>query len=100
MSRRLATVLEEERLLAVQQDSVAGLTPRRLQQSLMQGSDVIWTMEDMQEIYTGPSSVRTKMEELRSKNFLDWQLYQLEVLWMSYNGDSGMFALNTVSWVS
>ncbi|KAL8448213.1 hypothetical protein Emag_003981 [Eimeria magna] len=61
-----------------------------------QVSDSYWTAADYQAIYVGASSVRTKIAELRSAKFLDWQLYQLDVLWMSYNGDSKMFVHNRV----
>ena len=60
-------------------------------------SDVHWTAADFEEIYAGSTSMRTKVQHLRSMNFLDWQLLELEVLWMTYNGDSSMFALNKVS---
>ncbi|CDI79396.1 hypothetical protein, conserved [Eimeria praecox] len=59
-------------------------------------SDVHWTAADFQEIYVGSTSMRTKVQQLRSQNFLDWQLLELQVLWMTYNGDSSMFALNKV----
>ncbi|KAL8449070.1 hypothetical protein Emed_003422 [Eimeria media] len=61
-----------------------------------QVSDSYWTAADYQAIYVGSSSVRTKITELRSAKFIDWQMYQLDILWMSYNGDSKMFVLNRV----
>ncbi|KAL8275932.1 hypothetical protein Esti_000048 [Eimeria stiedai] len=61
-----------------------------------QVSDSYWTAGDYQAIYAGSSSVRTKVAELRAAKFLDWQMYQLDILWMSYNGDSKMFVLNRV----
>ncbi|KAL8434233.1 hypothetical protein Efla_001998 [Eimeria flavescens] len=59
-------------------------------------SDNLWSAADFLEIYVGSTSIRSKMRELRSSKFLDWQMYQLDVSWMSYNGDSDMFVLNRV----
>ncbi|KAL8435832.1 hypothetical protein ACSSS7_002209 [Eimeria intestinalis] len=69
---------------------------RGITDSAAQVSDTYWTAGDYQAIYAGSSAIRTKVAELRSAKFLDWQMYQLDVLWMSYNGDSKMFVLNRV----
>ncbi|CDJ42320.1 hypothetical protein, conserved [Eimeria tenella] len=89
------------RRLSAQAETPQPTTARRLSVDslidITQASDTHWTAADFQEIYVGPTSVRTKMEYLRSQGFLDWQLVELQVVWMSYNGDSSMFVLNKVS---
>lgn len=99
-SQVLTAIPEGEQQQTYLSSHTEGATPRLLTEQLtgnMQGSDISWTAADFQEIYVGPSSMRTKIEALRSQDFLDWQLHRLEISWMSYNGDSGMFVLNMVS---
>lgn len=89
------------RRLSAEAEAPQPTTARRLSVDslidITQASDTHWTAADFQEIYVGPTSMRTKMEYLRSQGFLDWQLVELQVVWMSYNGDSSMFVLNKVS---
>ncbi|CDJ27876.1 uncharacterized protein EMH_0095460 [Eimeria mitis] len=85
--------------LSLQQQPTQSLQTRRLSGTNDDSnlrSDVHWSAADFLEIYVGKTSMRTKMEYLRSQNFLDSQLLELEVLWLTYNGDSSMFALNKV----
>lgn len=98
-SRARAAVAENRQQPSVRPGRTGATGPRLSQLTArnVQASGVTWTAVDFEEIYVGPSSVRTKMAELRAQKFLDWQLHQLDVLWMSYNGDSGMFVLNRVS---
>ncbi|CBZ55038.1 conserved hypothetical protein [Neospora caninum Liverpool] len=48
-------------------------------------------------LYHGTSSMKGKIDRLKEGGFLDYQLAQLDVVWVDFNGDSGVYLLNKVT---
>ncbi|EPT26174.1 hypothetical protein TGME49_310560 [Toxoplasma gondii ME49] len=55
------------------------------------------TAEEFAALYQGPSSMRGKVQSLKIGGFLDYQLATLDVVWIDFNGDSGVYLLNKVT---
>ncbi|RQX72436.1 polycystin cation channel protein, partial [Toxoplasma gondii CAST] len=55
------------------------------------------TAEEFAALYQGPSSMKGKVQSLKIGGFLDYQLATLDVVWIDFNGDSGVYLLNKVT---
>ncbi|KEP62913.1 UNVERIFIED_CONTAM: hypothetical protein HHA_310560 [Hammondia hammondi] len=55
------------------------------------------TAAEFAALYQGTSSMKGKVQSLKLGGFLDYQLATLDVVWIDFNGDSGVYLLNKVT---